>query len=283
MKEKSMIELRKLFTPTEAMDADNARQYLEGHKEGAYTLLDVRQPWEYEEDHIPGAKLVPLGDLKEGTQDLDPKKPTLVYCAVGGRSRVAAQLLSGRGFKEVYNLSGGIKAFRGAKASGPQELNLDLVRGDESPKDMLTLAFGLERALGIFYDKCREAAQDKDLVDLFVKLGRVEVIHKEKVYERYKALVPDAPDMAAFEAGMEPSIMEGGFHLNEFLAANEPWLKTVGQVLELAMMLETQALDLYLRFAEKSQEEGTKQVLFTLADEEKVHVKSLSRLLDEKR
>jgi hypothetical protein len=109
------------------------------------------------------------------------------------------------------------------------------------------------------------------------------LIHKEKVYERYEALVPDAPDMAAFEAGMEPSIMEGGFHLNEFLAANEPWLKTVGQVLELAMMLETQALDLYLRFAEKSQEEGTKQVLFTLADEEKVHVKSLSRLLDEKR
>jgi len=47
--------------------------------------------------------------------------------------------------------------------------------------------------------------------------------------------------------------------------------------------LETQALDLYLRFAEKSQEEGTKRVLFTLADEEKVHVKSLGRLLDEKR
>jgi rhodanese-related sulfurtransferase len=74
-----MIELKKLFTPTEAMDADNARQYMEGHQEGTYTLLDVRQPWEYEEDHIPGAKLVPLGDLKEGTQDLDPEKPILVY------------------------------------------------------------------------------------------------------------------------------------------------------------------------------------------------------------
>jgi sulfur-carrier protein adenylyltransferase/sulfurtransferase len=278
-----MMELRKLFTPTEAMDADKAKQYMDGHQEGTYTLLDVRQPWEYEEDHIPGAKLVPLGDLKEGTQDLDPGKPTLVYCAVGGRSRVAAQLLSGRGFKEVYNLTGGIKAFRGAKASGPQELNLDLVRGDESPQDMLKLAFGLERALGIFYEKSRDAAQDKDLVDLFVKLGHVEGLHKQKVYERYAALVPGAPDMAAFEADMTPEIMEGGFRLNEFLAANEPWLKTVGQVLELAMMLEIQALDLYLRFAEKSQEEGTKQVLFTLADEEKVHVKSLSKLLDQKR
>jgi rubrerythrin len=196
---------------------------------------------------------------------------------------VAAQLLSGRGFKEVYNLSGGIKAFRGAKATGPQELNLDLVRGDESPVEMLRLAFGLERTLGIFYEKCREAARDQDLLELFTKLGHIEGIHKQKVYERYRALVPGAPDMAAFEAGMISEIMEGGFHLNEFLAANEPWLKTVRQVLELGMMLETQALDLYLRFAEKSQEGQTKQVLFTLADEEKVHVKALSRLLDEKR
>ncbi len=126
-------------------------------------------------------------------------------------------------------------------------------------------------------------AATADLKNLFVKLGRVEVVHKQKVYERYRALVPGAPDMAEFEAGMTAEIMEGGFRLNDFLAANEPWLKTVRQVLELGMMLETQALDLYLRFAEKSQEAGTKQVLFTLADEEKVHIKTLARLLDEKR
>ena len=277
------MELRKLFTPVSAMDTEAANKFLGEHQEGTYTLLDVRQPWEYEEDHLPGAKLVPLGDLKEGTQHLDPAKPTLVYCAVGGRSRVAAQLLSGRGFQEVYNLAGGIKGFRGAKATGPQELNLDLVRGDESPRDMLKLAFGLERALGIFYDRCREAAQDDDLKDLFAKLGRIEVVHKQKVFERYAALTPGAPDMAAFESGMSADIMEGGFHLEEFMAANEPWLETVDQVLELGMMLETQALDLYLRFAEKSEDGETRQVLFTLADEEKMHLKTLARLLDEKR
>lgn len=278
-----MIELRKLFTPTEAMDSDEARKYMAEHSEGTYTLLDVRQPGEYEEDHIPGAKLVPLGDLKEGTQDLDPAKPTLVYCAIGGRSRVAAQLLSGRGFQEVYNLSGGIKAYRGDKASGPQELNLDMVRGDESPGEMLKLAFGLEQALEIFYDKCLEQAEDKDLKDLFTKLEHVEAVHKKKIYDRYAALVENAPDMAAFEADMTSDVMEGGFQVKDFLAANQPWLKSLLEVLELAMMLETQALDLYMRFAEKSQEEGTKQVLFTLADEEKAHLKSLSRLFDEKR
>jgi len=278
-----MIQLRKLFTPTGALDSDEARKFMEQHKEGTYTLLDVRQPWEYEEDHIPGATLVPLGDLKEGTQGLDPDKPTLVYCAVGGRSRVAAQLLSGRGFEEVYNLSGGIKAYRGAKASGPQELNLDMVRGDESPGEMLKLAFGMERALEIFYAKCLEQAEDKDLKDLFTKLEHVEEVHKKKVYERYAAQAPNAPEMAAFEADLTPDIMEGGFKVKEFLDVNQPWLKTPRQALELAMMLETQALDLYLRFAEKSREDQTKEVLFKLADEEKGHLKSLGRLLDEKR
>lgn len=278
-----MIQLKKLFTPTEALDADSARKFIEQHKEGTYTLLDVRQPWEYEEDHIPGARLVPLGDLKEGTQGLDPAKPTLVYCAVGGRSRVAAQLLSGRGFQEVYNLSGGIKAYRGAKARGPQELNLEMVRGDETTEEMLKLAFGMERALEIFYHQSLKQAQDKELAELLTKLEHVEEIHKKKVYERYAALAPNAPDMAAFEAEMAPEIMEGGFRVQEFLDANKPWLKTPDQVLELAMMLETQALDLYVRFAEKSRDDGTKQVLFHLADEEKAHLKSLGRLFDEKR
>jgi len=278
-----MMELRKLFTPVAAMDVDKAKEYMGEHQEGTYTLLDVRQPWEYEEDHLPGAKLVPLGDLKEGTQNLDPKKPTLVYCAVGGRSRVAAQLLSGRGFEEVYNLSGGIKAFHGVKATGPQELNLEMVREDETPEGILQLAFGMEKALQTFYEICRERAQDQDLIGLFDKLGHIEALHKQKIFDRYAGLAAVSPDLAAFEASMAPEILEGGFRLNEFLAANEPWLKTISQVLELAMMLETQALDLYLRLAEKSQESETKQMLYTIADEEKFHLSALSRMMDEKR
>ncbi len=278
-----MIELRKLFTPVEAMDADKAKEYMGEHQEGTYTLLDVRQPWEYEEDHIPGAKLVPLGDLKEGTQSLDPERPILVYCAVGGRSRVAAQLLSGRGFQEVYNLSGGIKSYRGATATGPQELNLEMIREDESPEGILKLAFGMERALQTFYEICRDRSEDKELSDLFGKLGHIEELHKKAIFDRYSGLAAVAPDLAAFEADMAPEIMEGGFRLKEFLDANEPRLKDVSQVLELAMMLETQALDLYLRLADKSQEEETQRILFAIADEEKVHLKALGRLMDVKR
>ncbi len=278
-----MIEFRKLFTPVKSMDAEEAKTYIAEHQEGTYTILDVRQPWEYGEDHIPGARLIPLGELKDSLDELDKDKPTIVHCAVGGRSRVAAQLMSGMGFQEVYNLAGGIKAYRGAKTMGPYELNLDLVRGDETPSEMLTLAFGMEKALGMFYKAMREKSQDQDLVGLLTKLGHIEEAHKRRVYERYQTLNPDSKDMAAFEAQVTADVMEGGYNVQEFMAKNQPNLQTAPQVLEVAMMVETQALDLYLRFADKAQDDQTRKVLFAIAEEEKAHLAALGRLLDEKR
>ena len=128
-----MMQLKKLFTPVGSMDADEAKAYMAGHREGDYTLLDVRQPGEYEDSHLPGAKLMPLPELSDTYQELDPEKPTIVHCAVGGRSRVAAQMLSGWGFKEVYNLAGGIKAFQGHKATGPSGAQPGPGQGGRNP------------------------------------------------------------------------------------------------------------------------------------------------------
>ena len=68
----------------------------------------------------------------------------------------------------------------------------------------------------------------------------------------------------------------------EFMEENTPFLQTVTDVIDLAMMLETQSLDLYLRFAGKSGDAQTKNVLFKLADEEKAHLSALGHLLEEK-
>ena len=61
-----MISLKKLFTPVKSINSEEAKRFMAEHEEGAYTLLDVRQPGEYEGEHIPGAKLVPLPALKDG-------------------------------------------------------------------------------------------------------------------------------------------------------------------------------------------------------------------------
>ena len=55
------------------------RKFIEDEKLGDYNLLDVRQPDEYERGHLPGAKLIPIGELRNSLSELDPKMPTITY------------------------------------------------------------------------------------------------------------------------------------------------------------------------------------------------------------
>ena len=114
-----MVQLAKMFQPVKSLNAEEAKDYMARHREGDYLILDVRQPWEYQEAHIPGARLLPLPELPGAYQTLDPDKPTIVHCAIGGRSRVAAQLLAGLGFKEVYNLARGDQGLPGTNRHRP--------------------------------------------------------------------------------------------------------------------------------------------------------------------
>jgi rhodanese-related sulfurtransferase len=74
-------------------------------------FLDVRTPQERSHGAIPGSKLVSIYALLKGEVPLPKDKPILLVCAVGGRSYVAAQVLSKNGYREVYNLSGGVQGW----------------------------------------------------------------------------------------------------------------------------------------------------------------------------
>jgi len=100
------------------MSTDQARNFIADNPPEKLTILDVRQPQEYKRGHIPGAVLIPLPELNERIKEIAPQKPTGVYCAVGGRSRVAAQMLSGNGFEQIFNMSGGYKAWGGRSRRG---------------------------------------------------------------------------------------------------------------------------------------------------------------------
>lgn len=74
-------------------------------------LLDVREETEFKICRIPGAKLIPLGQLPEFFSQLDPAKEMVVHCHHGGRSRKAIQFLKTKGFAKLTNLDGGIDAW----------------------------------------------------------------------------------------------------------------------------------------------------------------------------
>lgn len=89
----------------EALNADAAVQ-----------LIDVRTLQEYESGHLAGALNwdIENGDFKRNLPSLDQDKQVLVYCAVGGRSATAANMLKDAGFSQVMDLKGGIKAWKAA-------------------------------------------------------------------------------------------------------------------------------------------------------------------------
>ena len=88
------------------------RQILETCVDGnCPEIVDVREPWEYQQGHVPGALLIPLGQLSMRVNELNPERPVAVICATGNRSQSAAALLGQKGFKTVYNVTGGTSAW----------------------------------------------------------------------------------------------------------------------------------------------------------------------------
>jgi rhodanese-related sulfurtransferase len=71
-------------------------------------LLDVRTPQERSQGYIAGSVLIPIDQVEKRISEIPRKKPVVVYCAVGSRSRAVAQALSAKGYPEVYNMRDGI-------------------------------------------------------------------------------------------------------------------------------------------------------------------------------
>ena len=201
---------------------------------------------------------------------------------MGGRSRAAAQLLAGKGFNEVYNLKGGIKAWEGLTAFGPAEMGMVPLKGDETSQEIIVLAYGMEDGLAGFYRGLSERTDDSEVIGLLNKLSKIEENHKKRLFDLYMTRESAVTDMETFEDGIVSDVMEGGFTTEEFLEKNSETMKTVPDVLSMAMMLETQALDLYMRYSEKAEIEKSKSVFYDIAEEEKAHLKSLGRLIEER-
>jgi rhodanese-related sulfurtransferase len=72
-------------------------------------LIDVREQHEWDTGHIPGARLVPLGDFRADPEKYLQRRPTVFICAKGVRSMAAAKLAERFGYENLYNLEGGTK------------------------------------------------------------------------------------------------------------------------------------------------------------------------------
>ncbi len=86
-------------------------QFREGYRKAQ--LIDVREPNEFNNGHILGARNIPLSQMKMRMQELRSDKPVYLYCQGGTRSGRAAQFLYKRGFRNLSHLKGGFKKWTG--------------------------------------------------------------------------------------------------------------------------------------------------------------------------
>lgn len=264
--------------------AREVRRFLAGLSPDAVNLLDVRQDWEYREFHLPGAMLVPLGELPDRLHEIDRKKPTVTYCRTGRRSFSAAMILAGQGFSPVVNMAGGIVAWPGAGAIGPVDQGLFLVSPELDPEGVFRLAYAMEKRLGRFYEVQAGIAVDPEVSETFRRLAGFEDKHKHMVLALWRksgAAVPDQIERDAEESeAAQDMVLEGGLPGEIYLAGRGGGPSNPVEVLELAMAVEAQALDLYSRGARLMESPESREALVRLAGEEKGHLAALSTLLD---
>jgi rubrerythrin len=189
-------------------------------------------------------------------------------------------MLAGRGFKEVYSLAGGIKAWKGGVARGPEQEGLGLITGDETLAGLLAVVFSLEKGLGEFYQAAAGMVADEQAAQLMNKLARVEETHVAKVLEMFKTAEPAPEDRQALEA-VKGDVTEGGFSVEDLGKSLQQSDMSPAELVDWAMALEAQAMDLYLRMAKRSTDPAATEALTHLGNDEKAHMESLARLRDQ--
>jgi len=264
--------------PVRNASATEVRTLLDTTRPTDLTLLDVRMEPEYEEFHLPGARLLPLPELPDQLDTIDRKKPVVVYCRGGMRSAAAAQLLAAAGFSPIINMLGGAMAWQGAAAAGPPDAGMTLLSGQETPREILRKALGMEAALGAFYTRLAAAAQDAATKETLSRLAGFEQRHLQHVHKLYGKLTGEDIPLDTLLSDASPDL-EGGRPAEEFLAQLGGDPESAQEALELAASVEAQALDLYSRLAARTEEAASATLFMSLAQEEKAHLRAVGNLM----
>lgn len=261
------------FKPVPRWTMDRAKQQLETLELEAYNLIDVRQPEEYAEAHIPGATSIPLGELPGRVGELDRGKLTLVYCRSGGRAGNGAALLTRSGFEQVHNI-GGITEWNGLVASGAPEAGMAVFDAARKPEEYVALAWLMEEGARLFYLEL--SPRFTELKEMFETMAAGEERHRDQLAALHREL-SGQPGQPALDGAEE--LMEGGIDRQAALAwANK---SAAVDVLEFAAAMEANAHDRYIHVG-RAVGGAVERAFLELAQAEKVHLGQLMQAFGER-
>jgi rhodanese-related sulfurtransferase/rubrerythrin len=256
---------------------------LDKDKKGDFLLLDVRQPEEYVAGHIPGAMLIPLGELEARQEELERDKKIITYCRSGHRSMAAAIALCGLGFKDVHHLEGGILNWRYETIGGMPEKRPELVTEVAGVRDILILAIKLEKGSWYFYLAGKEKAASPQAKEQFQMLANAESGHMQRLWERAITLLGKGalPPLEKLKQELKVEHMEGGIEISPALAKVTEKFSDEMEALEIALEKEYMSYDFYKRTSVLVEDPEAKALLHELAVEERNHADILLKRVSE--
>jgi len=268
----------------EIVDAEFIKQYISRHAEKDYVLIDVRQPPEYLQEHIPGALLMPLAELEAKRAGLPKDKDFIFYCKSGARSQAAAMMTAESKVTEkiIYNLKGGIMAWNSLTLDGFPKIQI-FDRAKTLP-EFLLLAMNMEKGADRFYREISRRYPDKAFSTVFENLAAVETAHARMIYGFYKkeAESEPAPFQTFYEA-LDGNVIEGGESLEAGMAMLDGLADDAcGDLMDMALEMEFTAFDLYRTLANQTTHDAAMSSAFlTIAQAEKAHMRMIADALAE--
>jgi len=188
----------------------------------------------------------------------------------------------GAGFQEVHSMAGGIRAWEGLVAEGIPEAGMAYFSPATRPEEMIALAWILEDGSSKFYESLTETLDGQEAKGLFQNLKRSEENHKTTLWKLFEEISGKTPTHEfpnkVIPAKPRGDVMEGGMLVSEALKWSKG--KTLKDILELCISLETNSYDLYLKMERKVEINKAKQVFKTLSEEEKDHLDRLTSLFN---
>ncbi len=112
------------------------------------------------------------------------------------------------------------------------------------------------------------------------ELSEIEVKHQERIYKQYTKSTDTPLSKEEFVNNSVAKAVEGGMTTQEYIDMFKPDMESTRDILEIAMSIEAQALDLYSRASERSTDSNSKAALSQIADEERTHLDQLGQLMD---
>lgn len=259
---------------------EEMKAFQQKNREHDYALIDVRQEAEYQSVHIPGAKLIPLDLLEDRMDELPRDREIFFYCRSGVRSQAAciSALSSDHSFKKITNMTGGILAWQGHALTGMPKI--EVFQNDLSESRLLFKSMDLEKAAEQFYEYLLQHHPDPRYIDAVTQLANAEVAHAKTIYEYWKHTVDDPTPFEILYQGLGGEILEGGEPLEQAISRIDSGeSKTCMNLMEMALIIELSAYDLYRSMADQHEDASARQAFLHLAQMEKNHIQTVADIM----